>query len=268
MSELGAKLISGSAEADAAQSVRRARREGLFDSLLRVYAKLPETVCQDCARCCFESPGVFYTEYLYLLERIRALSQSRRAHIERRAFRELFFSWIESDSSCIFLDSGRCTIYDSRPLACRLFGLVPAAERDRAEAEARLAARQQARHLKRLGIDIPDEVVRRSLASCDRVRDRDGRPLAVDADAYAARIAHLDAALLPRQVVMDEFCFRSLPERLGAAALGAEAIDGLRVQLLRRAQAGAHAGELVSLVLTKARLPWPFGRSHGGKRRP
>lgn len=256
-------MISSSAEADAARSAQRARREGLFDSLLRIYAELPETVCQNCARCCFESPGVFYTEYLYLLEKIRALPQRRTADTERRAFRELFFSWIEPDSTCIFLHSGRCTIYDSRPLACRLFGLVPAGERDRAEAEARLAARQEARHLKHLGIDIPDDVVRRSLASCDRVRDRDGRRLTVDGEAYAARIAHLDAALLPKQVVVGEFCFRSLPERLGAAALGAEAIDGLRIQLLRRAQAGAHAGELVGLVLAKARVPWPFRTRRG-----
>jgi hypothetical protein len=169
--------------------------------------------------------------------------------------RELFFSWIEPARTCLFLESSRCTIYERRPLACRLFGLVPAPDRERAEAEARLAARQEARRLGQLGIVIPEEVVRRSLVSCDRVCDEHGRPVVVDGEALAARVARLDAKLLPEQVVVEEFCFLSLPERLGAAALGADVIDGLRVQLLRRAQSGQSAEELLDLTLARAKLP-------------
>ncbi len=263
-----ANLLSGSADLDPARSTRRAERHGLFRSLERIYADLPDTVCENCARCCFESPGIFYVEYLHALDLIGRYAERRREDTARRAFGELLFSWVEPERTCIFLQSQRCTIYDRRPLACRLFGLVPAPERERAEAEARLAARQEARRLQQFGIDVPEAVVRRSLTSCDKVTDAAGRAVTVDGEGYAARVARLDAVLLPKQTVIEEFCFRSLPERLAAAAFGAEAVDGMRTQLLRRAQAGASAEELVRLVLRQTRLPRPFlaqrRRAHDG----
>lgn len=253
-----------SAEADPERMLGRASKAGLFDGLRRIYAGLPRTACEKCARCCFESPGVFFVEYLSLLEAVAGTSEERRDELIRRAFRELFFSWIEPDRSCIFLESKRCTIYDQRPLACRIFGLVPEADRDVAEAQARLAAREEARRLSRFGIEVPEAVIRRALVSCDRVRNARGEATTVNGEAIAARVAKLDAALIPQQVVIEEFCFRSLPERLGAVAFGQEAIEGLRVQLLRRAQSGQAIGELLALVLAQARLPRQLG---AGRRR-
>ena len=247
--------MRSSDDADLARLLRRARRRGLFESLSRVYADFPETTCDDCARCCFESPGIFFVEHLRLIELLAAMPRHRREALLDRALGELFFSWIEPERQCIFLESSRCTIYQDRPLACRLFGLVAPEDRDLAEAQARLAARQEAHRLRLLGIEIPGAVLQRSLVSCDRVRDGQGRQVRVDGDAVAARIAHLDAELLPEEVVVREFCFRSLPERLGAAALGAETIDGMRVQLLRRAQRGEATRDLLQLVRRQARLP-------------
>jgi Fe-S-cluster containining protein len=255
VSERGDNVVDASAEADESQLLRRARRQRLFDSLERIYFEFPDTVCENCARCCFESPGVFYVEYLAMLEALAEMPPPRRQEFIARAVRELFFSWVEPDRTCLFLESGRCAIYDRRPLACRLFGLVPAGDRAQAEAEARLAARQEARRLRHFGIEIPEEVVQRSLVSCDRVRDRKGGAVEVEGESLAARVARLDAALLPTEVIIEEFCFRSLPERLGASALGGETIEGLRVQLLRRAQAGESAQELVTRVVAQASLP-------------
>jgi len=245
--------IRASADADPLHMLRRARGGGLFDSLVRIYDEFPDTTCENCARCCFESPGIFFVEYLYLLDLLAGLSAARREELLRRALRELLFSWIEPDRSCVFLESSRCIIYERRPLACRLFGLVPRGERDRAEAEARLAARREAQRLGLFGVKVPEAVVRRSLVSCERVRDRRGRPVAVDGDAIAARVAKLDAAVLPRHVVVAEFCFRSLPERVGFAALGGEAVDAMRIQLLRRAQARETIEALVEVVWRESR---------------
>jgi len=256
--------IAASADADPARLARRARRAGLFEWLAHIYREFPETVCENCARCCFESPGIFYLEYLNLLNLLGEMAVGRRNALVRRAMRELLFSWIEPERTCIFLESGRCAIYERRPLACRLFGLVPAAERDGAEAGARFAARQEARRLQQLGIVVPEQVIQRSLVSCERVRDRRGQVVQVEGEAIAARAARLDAALLPQQVVIEEFCFRSLPERLGAAALGEAVIDGLRMQLLRRAQAGQPVQELLDLALARARLPFGAKRERRG----
>ena len=255
MAEPDKDEIRASEETDPGRMLRRVRRLGLFESLRRIYAQFPETTCDHCARCCFESPGVFFVEHLHLLELLADQPEARRELLLRRALGELFFSWIDPERTCFFLESSRCVIYERRPLACRLFGLVAPAEREEAEAEARLAAREEARRLRLLGIEMPEAVVRRSLASCDRVRDRRGQRVGVDGDAIAARVGKLDAALLPQQVVVQEFCFRSLPERLAAAALGGEVVEGMRVQLLRRAQRGEGTGSLLETVLKEARFP-------------
>ena len=261
-----AQPMLSSEDADLARMLRRAHRAALFDSLSRIYAEFPETTCEGCARCCFESPGLFFVEHLRLMDLLAGMSPQHRRTLLERAFGELFFSWIDPERQCIFLESSRCTIYNDRPLACRLFGLVPPADRDHAEAQARLAARQEARRLRLFGIEIPEAVVQRSLASCERVRDTRGRPVRVDGDEIAARVARLDASLLPQEIVVQEFCFRSLPERLVAAALGPEAIEGLRVQLLRRAQRGEAVRDLIQLVLKQARLPASLRQRKGRAR--
>ena len=244
---------------DLRRALEQARRADLFARLDEIYARLPATTCDGCARCCLESPGIFFVEYLALIDWLLALPEAERRRLLRSALHELLFSWIDPDRQCLLLEGSRCRSYAARPLACRLFGLVAPAERDQAEAQVRLAAREEARRLRMLGIDIPEGVIQRSLASCDRVRDERGQPVRVDADALAARVARLDERLLPREVVIEEFCFRSLPERLGAAALGGEAIELVQVQLMRRAQRGEPTEDLLDRLWESVKLPPPLG---------
>jgi Fe-S-cluster containining protein len=238
----------GTEQVNLRHAVRRAKRQKLFASLARIYASFPETECENCARCCFESPGIFFIEYLHLMEEIGGLPRARQELLKRRALGELLFSWVDPQRQCIFLEFSRCTLYQRRPLACRLFGLVSPSDREQAELEARLAAREEARRLGLLGIRIPEEIVIRALVSCERVRDRRGREVRVDADAMAARVARLDEALLPRQVVVREFCFLSLPERLAMSWWEGDAVEMMRIQLLRRAQSGERVEDLLGEV--------------------
>jgi len=230
---------------DLRRALRRARRLRLFEALEQVYAELPETTCRGCGRCCFESPGLFFVEYLRLVEML----SRQRQDVVTPALRELLFSWIEPERNCLFLDAARrCTIYEMRPLACRLFGLSSPTDAEQAQEELRRAAEQEAEQFRLLGIEIPEATLGRAVASCDHVRDaRGGRPT-VDPDALAERVAELDARLIPTEVVRQEYCFLSLPDRLGAAALGEDVVEALRIQVLRRAQRGESVEALVDLV--------------------
>lgn len=231
------------------RALPRAKRLHLFDALERVYAELPVTKCPGCGRCCFESPGLFFLEYLSLLDLISAWPKPRREELVTAACRELLFSWIEPERSCLFLDEARrCTIYERRPLTCRLFGLSAPEDPELAQEELRLSAEEEARQLRLLGVEIPEATLGRAVASCDRVRTLRGRRPRVDPDAFAERVAELDEQLLPRDLVRQEYCFLSLPDRLGAAALGSEVVETLRLQLLRRAQRGEAVEELVRQV--------------------
>lgn len=249
------------------RAMRRAKRRKLFGSLALIYAALPETKCEHCTRCCHESPGLFYVEYLGLMDYLSRLPQPARQALLRRALRELLFSWIEPDSTCIFLESSQCALYEQRPLSCRLFGLAAPADPMQAEVEARMAAREEARRWGLLGIRIPEAVIARSLVSCERVTDSRGRPVRVDGDALTAEVGRLDEALLPREVVVRQFCFLSLPERLGAALVGSEVVDTMRIQLLRRAQRGEPVGDLIREVWDILRGDSREGKGERGKER-
>lgn len=237
--------VGGTEGVDLRRARRRARRLHLFEALEQIYAELPETTCGGCGRCCFESPGLFFVEYLRLVERL----ERPRQDVMTRALRELLFSWIEPERNCLFLDaSSRCTIYEARPLTCRLFGLSSPTDPEQAREELRKAAEQEAEQLRRLGIEIPEATLGRALASCDRVRDTRGRRCRVDPDVLAERVAELDAKLIPTEVVRQEYCFLSLPDRLGATALGGGVVEMLRIQVLRRAQRGESVEALVDLI--------------------
>ena len=128
-----------------------------------------------------------------------------------------------------------------------------------------MSARYQAMRLELMGVQVPEAVIRRALLSCDRVRDMRGRPVRIDADETAARVADLDAALLPREVVLQEYCFHSLDERLCAATLGPEVVEEMRLQLLRRAQEGEAVEDLLEPVWLQAHLA-DVSALWGGKR--
>jgi Fe-S-cluster containining protein len=237
-----------SASHDPRRLTRKARRLGLLVSLRSVYDSLPETRCDGCARCCFESPGVFYLEHLRLLDLLAAMPAVRRRDLLQRALRELLFSWVEPDRGCIFLEASRCTIYEGRPLACRLFGLSSPTDPEVMQREHRLAAEEEADRLSWLGVEVPEATLTRVVVSCDRVRARRGRLRRVDPDEVAEQVAALDARLLPEEVVRQEYSFLSLPDRLGAALFGADAVDLLRLQLLRRAGRGEPIEVLLAQV--------------------
>lgn len=114
--------------------------------------------------------------------------------------------------------------------------------------EHRLAAEEEADRLSWLGIEVPEATLDRVIVSCDRVRAKRGRLRRVDPDAVAEQVAALDARLLPEEIVRQEYSFLSLPDRLGAAFLGSDAVELLRLQLLRRAQRGERIEVLVSQV--------------------
>ena len=258
--------VPGSETRDPARLLGKARRLDLFTGLDQLYAELPETRRGCCGRCCFESPGLFYVEYLRLLELLAARPAEEREALVGNALRELLFSWIEPTRTCLFLGGeGRCTIYDQRPLVCRLFGLTPPSDPERAEHEMHLAAAEEARELRRLGVRIPKATLVRARSHCRRVRSAHGRRPKTDADALADRAAALDSQLLPREVVLQEYCFVSLPDRLGnampvsdrlgASMLGGEVVEELRLQLLRRAQQGESVEQLLAEVLAQTQPP-------------
>jgi len=245
-----------SASFDSRRLLRKARRLNLFAALDGIYALFPETRCGRCGVCCYQTPGLFYIEYLRLFELVAKLQPEARVAVFHDALRDLLFAWIEPGRSCLFLgEDHRCCIYDLRPLTCRLFGLTNPADPEAAQRELHLAAEAEADRLSWLGVEMPDATLTRAVVACRRVRSLRGRRPRLDGDDLADQVAGLDRRLLPVEVVEREYCFQSFSDRLGAALFGDETVELLRLQLLRRAQRGEPVESLVAEVAQGLRWP-------------
>ena len=57
----------------------------LFGALTRIYAEFPQVTCDNCARCCFESPGLFFIEFLAALNLLAGMPRARQEQVLGRA---------------------------------------------------------------------------------------------------------------------------------------------------------------------------------------
>lgn len=72
-----------------------------------IYAKIPNIVCRGlCHGSCGPVPATH--------DEIAAIEQ-----------RSIHVYGVTKDSTCTMLAAGRCTVYEDRPLLCRLWGVIP-----------------------------------------------------------------------------------------------------------------------------------------------
>lgn len=110
-----------------------------------LYDGMPETTgCERCEEvnkenaiwCCrFLNPHMYYVEFLHIWEDIQNWSKEQRAALILRAIRSHLTTVIEK--GCIAWD-GKCLVYERRPFACRMYGVISSESW-----EARIAALRQ-----------------------------------------------------------------------------------------------------------------------------
>lgn len=103
-------------------------------SLKILYEHLPSTTgCENCSAhhgednkhwCCQEmSPSMYYVEFIYAWTQVsNSWKQSDRKKLILKAIRNYLTAGLSK--GCIFYDKG-CTIYNKRPLACRMYAITP-----------------------------------------------------------------------------------------------------------------------------------------------
>ena len=87
----------------------------------------PKLACKaGCTPCCFLRVKTSVPEILTLAAHIESLPQKRRDTLERRVYRAAkqakimnHETWNTRGPGCPLLEDGKCSVYESRPLACR-----------------------------------------------------------------------------------------------------------------------------------------------------
>lgn len=103
------------------KSLETAAQNQTFDRLNQIYHSIPESICSGCTNCCMESVHASYAEFLNIYKYLEHQPLLKTTIIPKLI--KYYFSELVQKNACPFLnDQGRCTIYEVRPLTCRLFG--------------------------------------------------------------------------------------------------------------------------------------------------
>jgi len=108
--------------------------QGPLISLEVLYENMPATSgCENCEKtngiskkdwCCLEqNPSMFYVEFLKVFKKVGdTWDNNKKTELLLRAIRNYLSNSLTK--GCIFYDNG-CQCYEDRPLACRLYGVIP-----------------------------------------------------------------------------------------------------------------------------------------------
>ena len=75
-----------------------------------------------CDGCCYQQFTVFPLEAHHLAQAVTALSPEAQQHLLTRLQQADPWRLIDSPAPCVLLEDGRCSLYDYRPLICRIHG--------------------------------------------------------------------------------------------------------------------------------------------------
>ena len=142
----------------------------LFVELQKLYDRLPETLCQ-CEQggvCCAFLPQMTWLEALQWIRVIQEMPADARTRA-LLTFLEFYLTNPIRRSGCPFLEKGACGIYETRPVACRAYGLWSSeygTARTQESRQDRKALRQMWHNF---GLELPPQTVESEIDYCDKV---------------------------------------------------------------------------------------------------
>lgn len=147
------------------QALKRFNDMDTKSELNRIYSVITGGTCSSCGKCCYDNVGLSACEFLNILD---FLQKEDRIKETVSAVENWYMNQYVKVQPCIFLKDNRCTVYEVRPLTCRLFGHQEAAEQN-GRVELVLKQNQEAKQFLReeYGIAVSDEVLEHAIRQCD-----------------------------------------------------------------------------------------------------
>ena len=178
----------------------------LFNKLQNHYEKLPPTQChcQEPGVCCVYLPQMTLVEALQWVDIVQQLPDPEKIDT-LKLFMRFYLTNPVHHAGCPFLKQSKCGIYKIRPFACRAYGLW---SRQIGGSRTELNRQERKRLLaqwKRLGLELPAEMVEFEIDCCDRVENL-SRASVSDDDLIAIfeNIYQLDQNLTEYQKIFEE----------------------------------------------------------------
>ena len=142
----------------------------LFSELQDLYGCLPQTDCQ-CEQpgvCCAFLPEMTWMEAVQWIRLIQEMPADARTKILKK-FLAFYLTNPLRSAGCPFLENGACGIYESRPFACRAYGLwTPEFGKVRTQ-KSRQDRKALLQMWQKFGLELPLQTVEFEIDYCDQV---------------------------------------------------------------------------------------------------
>jgi uncharacterized protein len=104
------------------QYQRLKARVDAFGQTIRQCYPTQITCHAGCDGCCYQQFTVFPVEAHHLAQAVMALAPEARQHLLARLQQADPWRIIDTSTPCVLLEQGRCSLYEHRPLICRIHG--------------------------------------------------------------------------------------------------------------------------------------------------
>lgn len=224
-----------------------------------VYGQLPGMPnCDRCNKCCFVSAEVYLVEYLNILSHIRTLPKKQQSQLLRGIVSHELLNLTTTEHNCPFLEADQCSIYEYRPIACRIFGFYPENEYKASKSDSLKKNRELAGEFKDVyGMELPKDVVDHDVDQCGYNVDDNGNRVFV---------SQIERSKLKKLLVEieDELVGERISDRKGHSAaftnwymrshLDDQQLSNIRVGAIRAYQDGRFDDTLLENIIKQYKL--------------
>ncbi|WP_315169042.1 YkgJ family cysteine cluster protein [Metaclostridioides mangenotii] len=103
------------------EGIDYSNNKDMFTKLDNLYSSLPKGICTGCGNCCMESVGINLIEFLNIYNYLYTREDLRKRSLDKII--DYYLLEYKEKRPCPFRDGDlRCSIYEVRPLNCRIFG--------------------------------------------------------------------------------------------------------------------------------------------------
>ncbi len=195
------------------KSIDYAKKNNIFEKLNQIYETVPSGKCEGCAKCCMESVGINLTEFLNIYKYLEERPNIYIKYIDKVL--DYYFMEYKEKKSCPFLDNNNmCSIYEVRPLNCRLFGHWYKNDYNTNLDFIKEKNRDYRNLMKsRYGFEISEDVVEYRIEYCEKFLHKNGKRLLKEERlSYLDQIMILDSQIYSKGMINIDFRDRGVVE--------------------------------------------------------
>ena len=214
------------------KAIDYAENNGVFDKLNKIYSTLPSGKCEGCAKCCMESVGTSLVEFLNIYRYFREKPEIYKRYMEKVL--EYYFMEYRDKRSCPFLDEdNRCSIYEVRPLNCRIFGHWEKDEYNMNLDSIKEKNRDYRDLMKsRYGFEISEDVVEYRINYCEKFKPDTGRYLSREERLdFSDQIMILDSKIFATDTIDIDYRDRGIVEYFIDSMFNTETSYNIKIRM-------------------------------------